>query len=96
MNRNQIYNYLKGMNELRPLAYKEGRGFYIKFVPEVWTSFSWLQINSFYIENWYSIILHIREIIIEGEMGDMELHIKYEDIEKFDAYIEEGYKVVKG
>ena len=96
MNRNQIYNRLKGIEGMKMLTYKEGRGFYTKFIPVIWTVYSELHINNFYIANWYSVTLFLKEIVVEGEIGDMELHIKYEDIDKFDAYIEEGYKVVKG
>lgn len=49
-------------------------------------------INDWYVENFYSITLLIQGIIIEGEVDDMEVHIKYKDIEKFEVQVEEGYK----
>lgn len=95
MNRNQIYTYLNEMDDMRKLFYKHGRGYHIKFVPTIWIKYSELYINNFHIENWYSITLYIQGIVVEGETGDMEFHIKYEDIESFHAYIEEGYKIIK-
>lgn len=95
MNRNQIYNYLKEIEGMKSLFYKHGKGYHVKFVPEIWTKISEIWIGDIFIENFYSITLLIQEIIIEGETGDMEIHIKYKDIESFYVYIEEGYKIIK-
>ena len=95
MNRNTIYNYLKSIDELKPLFYKHGKGYHIKFVPNCWVKFTQIIINDWYVENFYSIILLIQEIIIQGESDDLEIHVKYGDIEKFDVQLEEGYKVKK-
>ena len=95
MNRNTIYDYLKGIEELKPLFYKHGRGYHVKFVPKVWVKFTQIIINDWYVEDFYSITLLIQEIIIKGEMDDMEIHVRYKDIDKFDVQLEEGYKVIK-
>ena len=92
MNRNTVYTYLKGIEELKPLFYKHGKGYHIKFVPNCWVRFTQIIINDWYVENFYSITLLIQEIIIEGESDDLQIHIKYEDIEKIDVQLEEGYK----
>ena len=75
MNRNQVYDYLKGIDELKPLFYKNGRGYNVRFVPKVWVKFTQIIINDWYIENFYSITLLIQEMIIQGETSDMEIHI---------------------
>lgn len=80
---------------MKPLFYKHGKGYHIRFVPDVWTRFTQVVINDWYVENFYSITLLIQEIIIEGETSDMEIHISYKDIEEFIVTIEEGYKVIK-
>jgi hypothetical protein len=95
MNRNQAYDYLKGIDELKPLFYKYGKGYNVRFVPKVWVNFTQIIINDWYLENFYSITLLIQEMIIQGETSDMEIHIKYNSIEKFDVQLEEGYKVKK-
>jgi hypothetical protein len=95
MNRNQVYDYLKGIDELKPLFYKYGRGYNVRFVPKVWVKFTQIIINDWYIENFYSITLLIQEMIIQGETSDMEIHIRYNNIDKFDVQLEEGYKIKK-
>ncbi len=95
MNRNEMYNYLKGIEELKPLFYKHGKGYHVRFVPDVWTKFSQIRINDWYLTGFYSITLLIQEIIIEGEVDDMEIHIRYKSIDEFEVQIEEGYKVKK-
>lgn len=95
MNRSVIYEYLKGFDELKSLFIKHGRGYHVEYVPEVWIKFSQVVINDWYVENFYSITLLIQEIIIRGEIGDMEIHVRYEDIDEFKVWIEEGYKVIK-
>lgn len=92
MNRNQMYDYLKGIEELKPLFYKHGKGYHVKFVPKVWVKFTQIVINDWYLEGFYSITVLLQEIIIEGETGDMELHIRYKSIDNFDVQLEEGYK----
>ena len=95
MNRNQIYNQLKEMEGMKSLFYKHGKGYHVKFVPEVWICYSEICIGDLFIKNFYSITLLIQGIVIEGETGDMEFHIKYKDIDDFNVYIEEGYKIKK-
>ena len=95
MNRSTIYQYLKGIEELKYLTYKYGKGYVLRFVPAVWVKFTQIIINDWYVENFYSITLLIQEIVIQGEESDMEIHIRYKDIEKFDVQLEEGYKVMK-
>ena len=96
MNRSTMYDYLKNIPELKALFYKHGKGYHIKFVPEIWTQYSQVVINDWHIENFYSITMLIQGLIIEGEVSDMQVHIKYGDIEEFSVYLEEGYKVIKG
>lgn len=93
MNRNQVYTYLKEMDDMKGLMYKHGKGYHIRFVPTIWTTYSELFINKFMITNWYSITLLVQGIVVEDEKGDMEIHIKYQDIDSFIAYIEEGYNM---
>ena len=95
MNRNQIYNYLKGIEDFKPLFYKHGRGYHVKFVPEVWIKYSQVVINDWHIEDFYSITLLIQGIVVEGETSDMSVHVKYGEIEYFDVQYEEGYKHIK-
>lgn len=92
MNRNQIYNYLKEIEELKPLFYKHGKGYHIRFVPKVWTKYTQIILNDLYISDFYSITLLIQKIIVQGETSDMEIHIRYKNIEKFEVLIEEGFK----
>ena len=92
MNRSTMYDYLKGIEELKPLFYKHGKGYHVTFVPKVWIKFSQIVVNEFLIEDFYSITLLIQKIIIKGEVSDMNVEIYYKDINKFDVYIEEGYK----
>ena len=86
---------MKGIDELKPLFYKDGKGDNVRFVPKVWVNFTQIIINDWYLENFYSITLLIQEMIIQGETSDMEIHIKYNSIEKFDVQLEEGYKIKK-
>lgn len=95
MNRNTIYDYLKSIEELKPLFYKHGRGYHVRFVPEVWMKYSQVVINDWYVTDFYSITLLIQGIIIEGETSDMQIHLRYKNIEKFEVQVEEGYKVKK-
>ena len=93
MNRSTVYDYLKGIEEMRPLFYKHGKGYHVRFVPKVWTHFTQIAINDWIVEGFYSITLLIQEIIIQGEVDDMELHIRYKSIDKFEVYIEEDRKL---
>ena len=95
MNRSTIYDYLKNLEGFKPLFYKHGKGYHVKFVPEVWIKYSQIVINDWWIEDFYSIILLIQGIVVEGETGDMKVHVDYKDIEYFDVQFEEGYKVKK-
>lgn len=95
MNRNQIYNYLKEIDELKAIFFQYGRGYNVRFVPAVWVKFTQIIINDWYIEDFYSITLRIQEIVIQGETSDMEIHVRYSNIDKFDVQLEEGYKVIK-
>lgn len=91
MNRSTIYDYLdKEVENLRKLFYKHGKGYHIKFVPTIWISRdSQVCINDWYVEGFYSITLLIQEIIVEDEMGNMQLHIRYKDIEYFKVFVNE-------
>ena len=96
MNRNTIYNYLKNIEELKVLFHRYGKGYYVEFVPNVWTSYSEIYVDDLFIENFYSIKLFIQKIVVQGEVSDMEIHINYKDIkDRFVVYLEEGYKVKK-
>lgn len=88
MNRSTIYQYLKTIDELKYLNYKHGKGYHIRFVPSIWTSFTQVVINDWIIENFYSITLLIQGIIIQGEVSDMEVQILYKNIDKFEVYVE--------
>ena len=92
MNRSTMYDYLKSIEELKPLFYKHGKGYHVTFVPKVWVKFTQIVVNEFLIEDFYSITLLIQKIIIKGEVSDMNVEIYYKDIDKFDVYLEEGYK----
>lgn len=97
MNRNTIYDYLKNdIEELKILFHRYGKGYYVEFVPSVWINYSEIYVDDLFIENFYSIKLFIQKVVIQGELGDMEVHINYKDIkERFVVYLEEGYKVKK-
>ena len=93
MNRSTIYDYLKNVENLRALFPRMGKGYVIKFVPTVWMSTeSQVAINDWYVEGFYSITLLIQEIIIEDEMGNMQLHIRYKDIDEFKVHV---YEVIE-
>ena len=93
MNRSVMYQYLKEIEELRALFYRHGKGYHIEFVPNIWTGFTQIVVNTggtdWIVEGFYSITLLIQEVIIRGEVDDMELHIRYKSIDKFEVYIEE-------
>lgn len=81
---------MKGIEELRPLFYKHGKGYHIRFVPAVWTQATQVVVNNFIIDEFYSITLLIQEIVIQGEVSDMEIHIRYEHIEDFSVLVDEA------
>ena len=89
MNRSVIYDYLQNdVEELRSLFYKHGKGYHVKFVPHIWTKFTQIIINDWYVEDFYSITLLIQGVIIESESDGMKIHIKYKYINRFEVLVE--------
>ena len=87
MNRNKMYDYLKETG-MKSLFYRKGKGYYVKFVLNLYIKYSQIIINDMYIRDFYSISLCTNEIVVRDEMDKMKINIKYKDIEKFEVLFE--------